>query len=286
MRLRDILLFFLLLFLWGCEEPIFLDVPTGATRTIIDANVSESSSLSRIVLSRSLPFNDTTSFPPIENASVVLFPTNFGTNTFPFTYEGTFSFGALYVPQNQIRLIPKQFYTLNVFLPGNEVEQDTLFQAQVKVPTEVPIDRISFRESDQNYIVRIHFTDPEKEQNYYSWRVSQKINGQFVLLTPTRIPLSTDQGIDGKSVFVEYPFTSFSTLDTIQVHLKSIDASVYNYYVAVNNLIEASGTNASVENPPSNFASTEAGQSPLGFLSVESVSDSEVFAVIDSLTNK
>ncbi|OHX66282.1 DUF4249 family protein [Flammeovirga pacifica] len=283
MRLKYLFFILPLLVFFGCEEPIFLDVPIGATRTIIDANVSESNSLSRIILSRSLPYNDTTSFPPIENASIVLFPTDFGNNTFPFNFQGSFSYGALYTPQTQIRLIPKQFYTLNVFLPGNEVEQDTLFQAQVRVPTEVPIEKISFRKSQDQYIVRIHFTDPKNELNYYSWRISQKINGQFILLSPSRIPLSTDRGIDGKSVFVEYPFTSFSLNDTLQVHLKSLDQSVYNYYVAVNNLIEASGTNVSVENPPSNFASTVTGQSPLGFLSVESVSDTEEFAVIDSL---
>ncbi|NLR90249.1 MULTISPECIES: DUF4249 family protein [Flammeovirga] len=275
----------LIAFCYSCEEPIVLNLPSGPQRTVIDANVSESEYISRVILSRSLGFNDTTTFPAIENASVVLFATNFGNTTFPFTYSGTFDYGALYTPQSQVTLVPKQFYTLNVFLPGSEFEQDTLYQAQVRMPTVVPIQDVNFRyePSEDRYYVRIYFLDPEKENNYYSWRVSQKINGEFILLTPARVPISTDQGIDGKEVFVEYPYTSFTTEDTIQVHLKSLDQSAYNYYVSLNNLIEASGTSITVDNPPTNFASTVVGENPIGFLSVEGVSDSEIIPIADSV---
>ncbi|MBD0402752.1 DUF4249 family protein [Flammeovirga sp. EKP202] len=275
------LIIVLFLTIIGCEEPVKLDLPSGEPSTIIDANISESNVISRVVLSKSLGFNDTIDFPPIENASVVL---SNNTTSFSFNYVSTSSVGAVYEAQNNVELEEDQFYFFSVYLPGSIEDPDTLYQASMKMPTKVPIDSIGFKSTNEpdQHVLRIFFTDPENERNYYSWRVSQKINGQFVLLSNNKVPLYTDQGIDGKSVFVEFTSKNFSESDTIQVHFKSLTRDTYDYYRALNNLIDVSGTNTSADNPRSNFISS-AGDQSFGYYSLEGVDDSEVFAVGDTL---
>ncbi|NME67368.1 DUF4249 family protein [Flammeovirga aprica] len=278
------LIILLLCMMMGCEEPIILDLPSGEPSTIIDANISESNVVSRVVLSKSLGFNDTINFPPIENASVVLAHGRSETS-FSFNYVNTLSVGAVYEAQSEVTLISDDLYFFSVYLPGSIEDPDTLYQATMKMPTKVPVEGIRFRavadESDQ-YVLRIFFTDPEGERNFYSWRVSQKINGEYVVLPNNKIPLYTDQGIDGKSVFVEFAGSNFSESDTVQVHFKSLTRDAYDYYRALNNLIDVSGTNTSADNPRSNFVST-AGDRSFGYFSLEGVHDTEAFAVADSL---
>ncbi|WP_044207297.1 DUF4249 family protein [Flammeovirga sp. OC4] len=275
------LIILLFLTIIGCEEPVKLDLPSGEPSTIIDANISESNVISRVVLSKSLGFNDTIDFPPIENASVVL---SNGTNTFSFNHVNTSSVGAVYEAQNNVELEEDKRYFFSVYLPGSIEDPDTLYQASMVMPTKVPIDSIGFKATSEpdDYVLRIFFTDPEDERNYYSWRVSQKINGELVLLSSNKIPLYTDQGIDGKSVFVEFINKNFSESDTIQVHFKSLTRDTYDYYRSLNNLIDVSGTNTSADNPRSNFISS-AGDQSFGYYSLEGVDDSEVFAVGDTL---
>ncbi|KXX71933.1 DUF4249 family protein [Flammeovirga sp. SJP92] len=278
------LIIVVVLAIWGCEEPIRLDLPSGEPSTIIDANISESNVVSRVVLSKSLGFNDTIDFPPIENASVVLQHTKSETS-FSFNYVNTLSVGAVYEAQNEVQLITNDFYFFSVYLPGSIEDPDTLYQATMKMPTKVPVDGIGFRKLDNEvdqHVLRIFFTDPEGERNFYSWRVSQKINGEFVILSTTKVPLYTDQGIDGKSVFVEFSGKNFSLNDTLQVHFKSLTRDAYDYYRSLNNLIDVSGTNTSADNPRSNFVSS-AGDRSFGYYSLEGVDDTEIFAVIDSL---
>lgn len=269
-------------FLVSCEEPIILDLPSGDPFTIIDANISESKVISRVILSKSLNFNDTINFPPIENASIVL---SNGDASFSYNYVTSLEVGAIYESMTDVTLNTDDGYSFSVYLPGSLVDPDTLYQAYMKMPTKVPIDSLKFKASNQvasEYILRIFFTDPEAERNYYSWRISRKVNGQFVLETSNKIPLYTDQGIDGKAVFVEYTNNNFSASDTIQVHFKSLTRDAYDYYRSLNNLIDVTGTNTSSDNPRSNFQSS-AGDDAFGFFSLEATDDSEIIAVVDSL---
>lgn len=283
-------LIFILIFILSisCEEPIKLDLPSGEPFTIIDANISESNIISRVILSKSLGFNDTIDFPAIENASVVV-SHELNDATFSFNYSTSLSIGAVYEPQTQLKLTAGDNYLFSVYLPGSIEDPDTLYQASMKMPHTVLIDSIRFKESTQestqesnSYTLRIYFTDPENTRNFYSWRVSQKINGNFVLLTSTKVPLYTDQGIDGKAVYVEYSNKNFLTNDTIQVHFKSITRDTYDYYRSLNNLIDVTGTSVSSDNPRSNFLST-AGDQAFGFYSLEGIDDSQIIAIIDSL---
>ncbi|AZQ61288.1 DUF4249 domain-containing protein [Flammeovirga pectinis] len=278
---------FFLLFLisfYSCEEPIVLDLPEGHPRTTIDANVSSSQFISRVILSKSLSFNTVGGFPAIENATVVLDKKN-SSESFNFSLQVSNPTGAVYIAPTDMKLINGDSYDFFVYLPGNLAEEDTIYQAEMTVPSKVLIDSIRFVEDDNSfnsYLLRIYFTDIKNIRNFYSWRVSRKRNGNFEELNTSKVPLFSDVGVDGKSVHIEYTQTSFLPTDTLQVHFKSIQNETYEYYVTLNNIIDVSGTNNTVENPPSNFISS-AGDLSYGFFSLESVEDSDILVVKDSL---
>ncbi|MBB6459178.1 DUF4249 family protein [Flammeovirga kamogawensis] len=278
---------FYILFLvtfYACEEPIVLKLPDGDPRTTIDANVSTSEFTSRVILSKSLSFNTNELFPSIENASIVLDKQN-SSESFNFTWFRTNGTGSIYTAPSDMKLVSGDTYDFFVYLPGDLSEEDTIYQAEMKMPSKVLIDSIRFVKKDNSptdYLLRIYFTDPEKVRNFYSWRVSRKSKGEFRELNTSKIPLFSDIGVDGKSVHIEYTQTSFLLQDTLQVHFKSIQDKTYEYYVTLNNIIDVSGTNNTVENPPSNFISS-AGDLSHGFFSLESVEDSDELVVLDSL---
>ncbi|MFT4203355.1 MAG: DUF4249 domain-containing protein [Chitinophagaceae bacterium] len=240
--------------LLSCKKIIHVDLNTVDSILVIDADMSSLYGLN-VVLSRSVAFYDDNSFPPVNDAIVIL--ENLKTNkidTVPFDSNGKYYL-------NKKPSVGTS-YQLSVIVDG------VTYTAVSTMPTIIALDSVTFakRALLGNTIIsaRVNFQDKAGVDNYYLFK-------QYILKRDAlNFFAFSDRLSDGR--YIQYDLLNDSSYikdgDSIAVDMQCIDENVYNYYSVLESITAEESVlgTTSPANPPTNIV----GDNVLGVFNVHS----------------
>ncbi|MGB0522046.1 MAG: DUF4249 family protein [Flammeovirgaceae bacterium] len=232
--------------LGSCEEIVnpnlvSLEVPIVS----IDGWLTDRPFESRVVLSRTAPFNSNDPNPRISGALVRI-----DTQRGRFFFQEDLNEPGLYMP------IGSDF----VVLPGNSYQlivniENTQYEAELAVAPSQQIDSLTYEffdenaERDSGYYLTFYFKDPSGT-NFYFWEVykdGELISGQDINITD-------DVNVNNSNIEIELDNYTFALGDEAEVRLHTITKETFEYYQALKLLVDAGSPAQSVpENPISNI---------------------------------
>lgn len=240
----------LLLLISSCEEKVDLDLNDAAARIVIDAQLSDASSVQRIRISRSVAFDDPINTSGIKGATVWVKDNENRNYSFQYEKDG-------YYIHRTFKPLSGRTYTLHVDV------QKQQYNSTCRMPAYVTVESTHISEKNlggENYFfAALTFKDPAKISNYYIYTLST--NG-----SPFRFARAeSDQFNDGLKVthYITDQENDLSSGDTITVRRYCVDQKTYQYWneYQSNNL-----SNAAPGNPKSNISNNA-----LGYFSVAPV---------------
>ncbi len=213
-----ILGFVLVLFFSSCDDVVKLDLETGETRIVVDAEIiwkkGTSGSEQVIKVSKTAPYyNDKT--PKVSGAKVKV--TNSKGDVFTFNETGP----GLYVCTNFVPVINMD-YVLSV-----EAEGQT-FTAAEKLISVSPIDRIEQKRvpdvaGDDLYEISFYFKDPADQVNFYLTDYKSDV---FRLPSYT---LLDDELFNGNEIYPRFSDPDLKPGKSLSVINRGISKNFYNY---------------------------------------------------------
>ena len=234
-------LIILLLFVFAsCEKGIDINLNETEEQLVVDALVSNQTNQSFVRLSKSNSLFSDQEYQNVSNANVIV--TSSENDIFSFSEVEA----GLYKNDDFVG-VEGLDYKL-------EIDWDEInISANSRMPQAVAIDSIElvvteegFMGNDEiTYSLKIHFTDPAEQTNYYRFDVFKNdslYDGFFI---------SNDLFFNGISTYQFLMGLEMQPLDTICVQLSSIDEANYSYFLVLSQ--SNSPFNIAPGNPVSNI---------------------------------
>ncbi|WP_026461400.1 DUF4249 domain-containing protein [Adhaeribacter aquaticus] len=237
------LLSVVLLVATACEKVLDIDLKEADPRIIIEANISDGPGPYSVLLSQSISFNQTNTFPTIDNAQVII-SDNAGNS------EILRQAGAGFYKTTNFKGLPGRNYFLKVTANGQT------YEAASRMPQPIAINEISIEKSEfrSGYLFpQIKFQDPAGIKNYY--RAIYTVNGQ----ASADLFYLNDEFQDGKLVNFNF-FDRDQELksgDVVTIVLQTIDENVFRFLREED--LAGSSQSASPANPTGNFSNNALG---------------------------
>ncbi len=249
---KYILIPFALLFLISCEKVIDIDLNQSNPRFVIEGNLSNEAGESKVKISKTLNFDETTAYPAISGALVTITDNKLNQiDTLTETSAGIYFKAGL-------AGIEGHTYTMMVNI------NNQIFTAVSTMPLSVNLDslvqetlagsysgggpggsgRPGSDQGSSTIQITPHYTDPVNSENYYQFEVTR--NDTLV----DDVFIRNDVGFNGSSSHLPLRVKADKG-DVVTIDLQSIDKTVYNYFFGLNeNINQSSATPA---NPASNI---------------------------------
>ncbi len=209
-------------FLTSCEKVIDLKLDKSQETVVVDALVSNLPDHSEIRLSKSSPIFSEQSYTLLRDATVQLEDQNNRVYEFLETEEG------VYRNPNFLGYEGEK-YVLDIQWEGQHIQAESIMPHQVMIDSiELVISQGGIvRDNQVAYSLKVHFTDPVNEANYYRFDVfhNDTLYPGFVV--------SKDLLFDGISTYQFFMNYEMHVADTIGVLLSSIDQANYNYFLVL-----------------------------------------------------
>jgi len=231
----------------SCQKVISLKLKNAAAQMVIEANITDQLEPQYIILSQSVPFTNTNSFPTVSKALITVSDSLGNAHVFFEIQPG------LYV-SDPFKGLYGTTYQLSV-KNGNDV-----YTAQSTMPYPVPLDSVTakidaFNKKDRRTIL-VNYQDPPNVANQYKF--TMYVNGGQV----SNIFANDDSFSDGRYVKMELFETGTDILaeDTVTINMQCIDKSVYKYWFSMSQQQgEGPGGATTPSNPPSNISNNALG---------------------------
>ncbi|HKL32845.1 MAG TPA: DUF4249 domain-containing protein [Tangfeifania sp.] len=239
------LLYILFLFLlFGCEKVIDVDLNEANPEMVIEGNLSYEKGALVVKISKTASYFESGAGEKVNNAGVFL-EHHTGemieiNETAPGIYE-----------KDRLMIQPGNLYKLRVDVDGEVYTAESFLHDPVK------IDSLGYSYSngnnffDSGYRVRLYFSDPVGEANYYRIKVSK--NGKLENEVGDLIVFD-DSAIDGKIIEVTLRGQPFNAGDRARVQLISLDKHAYEYLSTLRDLANTNPGSPAPANPISNFS--------------------------------
>lgn len=235
--LKNLILIIITLNLVSCEKVIELKFDNTDPKIVIQGNVYNRPGPYKVIISRSVDFDEPNNFPAVTGATVIIKDDAGNTETLTETESGT------YVTSTMVGT-PGRTYNLIVTTDG------ITYLATSKMPQEVNIEAM-FLDKDffgNENIIAVKFMDPTPVKNYYNLILFINNNRQNLFYT------INDEPYEGKAIecflMPEDMQYEFQTDDEVKVWLESIDKGVYDYFMTAE---YQSSSSESPSNPVSNI---------------------------------
>lgn len=206
------------LLIFSCEDVIDLEVPILEPKLVIEASINwlkgTTGNEQEIKLTLSAPYFDS-EVPPANGAQIVITDTN--NNTFQFVENGNTG-----IYQNST-FIPtfNGDYFLTISYQGET------FTASETLKSVPEIDYIEQNNdggfSGEETEIKAYFTDPEDEENYYFFEISND-----VVVNPS-LEVYKDEFINGNSIFGFYSEEDLSAGDELIIRNHGISDRFYEF---------------------------------------------------------
>ncbi|RYE14145.1 MAG: DUF4249 domain-containing protein, partial [Sphingobacteriales bacterium] len=135
----------------SCEKVIDVDIKESPNQLVIQGNITNNEGIQTIKLSESVAYTESSIYPPVSGANVVVTDNEGNAFTFAESQPGVYVAGPM-------TGIAGRTYTMNVKV------KDKTYTASSTMPAMVPLDSLSITKitfgSNELKTVSIHFTDP------------------------------------------------------------------------------------------------------------------------------
>lgn len=248
----------------SCEKVIDLDLNSKNAQIVIEANISNLNEPCVVKLTKTANYNESSDFPEISDAQVILSDNAGNIDTLIETSAGIYK-------STSIQGTVGRTYTLKVFANGKEYTSISTMNSPIEIDN-LYISTISLPKGNQK-ILNLKFTDIKNVANYY--RIVEIVNNDTL---PT-IFIEDDLKQDGDTI----DMTLFAKRqdevklivgDSVTVQLQSVDKNVYDYFRTLLQLVGGGGLinqSTSPANPISNFDN-----GALGYFNAYSVSSKSI----------
>ena len=222
----------------SCEKVIQLNLNDSVPRVVIQGNVYDQPGPYTVKISKSVNFDQTSDYPPVTGAKVVISDDVGQTELLSESVAGTYI-------TSKLMGIPGRTYSLTVKTGGE------IYQAKANMPYAVNIDSIYFAPSpiSGDKVTAIRLLDPPFTANFY--RMVYFINN----VQQKRFYTLDDELYQGKpigySLMSRDNDTKLKIGDNVTVWLESVDNGVYEYFRTAGH---DDGNSASPSNPVSNIS--------------------------------
>jgi hypothetical protein len=224
----------------SCQKVVNIDLNSVAPRVVIEANIDNQTGDCTANLSETVNFDQDNVFPPVSGASISLNNELGKSGALVETFPGYYQTSVVARPGS---------YTLTVDINGKN------YVATSVMPPPVPLDSLSIENIsfgfDTRQCVVAHFKDPAGVSNYYhivEYTLNTQTFNDFAI---------DDRALDGTNMNIILLKEKDTLIagETIEVDLQSVDKNVYDYFVALYQVVGGNGPQtASPTNPPSNFS--------------------------------
>jgi hypothetical protein len=278
--MKKIFLWISLLFIAGCQEVVQIDLEEGTERLVVEGRIekikSRTSGYQRITLSTTADYFVNAETPRAKNATV--FVTDEAGNVYNFTESvqeaGVYETWQLYAGVGQT-------YILQIEHNGD------IYRASEMVAPVAPIDSIYqiFTEEtlfdEAGIRVRIDFTDPADQENFYYWQQFKDGTGYLDVNPGTKFNLiNSDEFFNGRTVRGKEPNNEliYEAGQTAVVRQIGLSEAEFNYMFF---LLEQAGGRGLFATPPSTVRGnvenvTNPDLYPLGYFGASEVAVAEL----------
>jgi hypothetical protein len=227
-------------FIASCKNVIDLNLNNAAPQLVIEGNLTDQLGTQAVIITRSVPLDNTNTYPPVSGANVNLIDYNGISYALiersPGAYYST-SFIGRY----------KQSYKLQVKYNGET------YTAVSTMPAKVGIDSVALSVQSfsttvtKNIIVFYH--DPPDTANQYRFVLS--VNGVQVKQVFAR----NDQFTNGRYVqqILYQDDITLKSGDRVDIEMQCIDANIYTYWYTFSQQKSNGFNSTTPTNPPNNF---------------------------------
>lgn len=245
--LNIIIICALILLISSCTEEIDIDLNSSDPQTVIEGSISTSGEAAIIKITESVNFDESNTFPAVQNALVELSDDIGNYEVLSESSPGIYF-------SSEITGESGRKYTIKVQTANEQ------FAAACIIPERVAFDSLIVMESENsaggpggfgsstNYDVKVIYSDPVNMANYY--RFVEVINSEI-----EESYIFDDRLSDG--LIVNNNLIRFNRKldegDTIQIIMQCIDKSVYDYFISFGNLMGGPQNSSTPANPESNI---------------------------------
>ena len=252
--IRDLFLLHMAFALISCEKVISVDLNSAASRIVIESSISDQPGPYYVMLSQTVNFDQTNTFPPVSGAIVIISDNVGNTDSLTEISPGMYK-------TKSIQGMPGRTYTIKVKSGGQE------YTAISTMPN--PVEILSLSNNVQSFgrdkikYINVDFKDSSGIKNYY--RFVEVRNGTVLPYTFLFDDRIQDGGVITSSLLANQD--TLNTGDSVVVQLQCIDKGVFDYFRTIRVASGGGGPAAtSPANPVSNFTN-----GALGFFSAYAV---------------
>ncbi|TAE38189.1 MAG: DUF4249 domain-containing protein [Cytophagia bacterium] len=227
----------------SCEKIVELDLSNNINKMVVDANITNQPGPYFVKLSKSVNFNEISTYPAVNNAVVIITDNTGQKDTLSYTSSGIYK-------TNNLQGVEGRTYYLTIKLEGKN------YTAQSTMPSKIPLDSLrintfKFNGKDQISVIPI-YKDPTFLGNNY--RFIQTINSK-----PDETYFAYNDNLNNGETN-QRPLRSndqdleLKTGDKVKVEMRCIDLHTYNYFLSLSQQTGgAFGGGSAPANPPNNI---------------------------------
>lgn len=237
-------LLLLLLFGFGCEQVIDMDLNDAGPKLVIEADLSHPDGLLTVVLSRTSSYFEPNSGERVEYARVQLININGIQKDATAKGNGVYQLsGILTEPGDSFRLL---------------VEVDGVVHSAVstlEAPAEIDTITYSYYDGDDffrpGYRFSVTFTDALEKKNYYRIRVYKNA---YLFNRPGDMVVFDDTDRNGQAITVRLHNQFYLEKgEAVVLELMSVDRQAWEYFTSLSEAINATPGSPAPANPVSSF---------------------------------
>lgn len=226
----------------SCEKVIDLKLKDTESRLVVEGNITDEPGPYFVKLSKSVPFNESSNYPSVTNAQVIITDNTGQADSLTHIGDGVYQ-------TNTIQGVVGRTYGLQIHLEGET------YTASSTMPEVVPLDTItvstmSFGPNEMIMLTPV-FTDPSTIGNYYNFNLF--VNG----VQSNSYIIWNDVNGNGEvnEKTIRTTGTKIDTGDEVKVEMQSVNTVDYQYYFLLSQISSkgpVAGTTPS--NPPTNIS--------------------------------
>lgn len=256
------LLILIMLLFTGCEKVIEVDLNEANPEIVIEANLSSTTNLAEVKLSKTGSYFGDSPIEKISNAQVRVEDEFGGSFVLEEVENGLYQ-------NDKISLKEETVYQLFVDIEEGDYESTSKLNPVVLIDSLTYFYDDGFAFLEEGYTIKIHFTDPAGQNNYYRINIfandSIKIHEEELIIFDDRL-------VDGQALEIVLRGMIFEPGYSVTTELVSLDEGAYEYYKIFQDLINVNPGSAAPANPTSNISN-----GALGYFSAWSSDSKTVF---------
>jgi hypothetical protein len=237
-----IFLFSMMILFTSCEKVIELDLENTEPTLVIEGNITNQPGPYYVKLTKTLPFDQSSIYPGVENAQVIISDNMGISDTLKYTENGIYA-------TSKLEGVAGRTYTLVVQSEGKT------YKAKSTMPQYVPFEAIRFNKftfagEDQNVVIPI-YKDPTSLGNNYNFvlTVNDTLDNTYLVWND-----NTNNGVENQR-----PLRSnngnLQSGDQVKIEMQCLDLSVYQYYFTLSQIASGGpGGGTTPSNPPNNIS--------------------------------